>query len=190
MIRRYLLPQMSPLWTTLAPLCLIALIGVVTPTFAQVATTCSNFGSTSAGTPLRLHLNSTADPHGNCVSASSSGSLTPGAVVAGCYDGTEQTPDGFTLDVLTTCTVCQPGQAGCFTYSPPLPTPSTFPIPPGYFPPYDPYDPYDPYNPFNPYDPLSPYYIDPGSLPPDYWFPDIGPPPVMPDSPPRSTIGN
>ena len=170
-----LLKRLRPL---LALLLLPVLAELTSPTFAQVSTTCSSTVTTSAGSPMSLRLNSTADPNGVCRPVDSPTDLVPGASVPACYSGAEQTPDGYTLNHLTNCTVCTPGQSGCNIYFPPPSpiiiypvVPPDYPIPPYWVPDYP--NPWDPWNPWNPWHPW-----DPGGLPPDF-MPDMPPPPPM-----------
>ena len=167
MNRRQLL-SMTPV--RFALLFLIGITGLSATTHAQVQTTCATDLHTSSGTPMTLHLNSTADANGNCVPDTNQAPLTPGTQVGACYDSSETTATGYRLNHLTNCTVCAPDQPGCFTA--PTPTTPTL-IPPGGpgtppIWPYNPWDPWNPYpwNPWNPWDPWGPWV--PGSLPPDY----------------------
>src|SRR5262245_39024958 len=155
----------------LRPLLLLAGFAALTsPTFAQVRTDCVPTLTTSSGSRLNFYLNATANPDLSCRTLSDV-PFVPGTVVPGCYSGTETTLDGheYTLNSLTTCTVCAEGQAGCYVYLPPPrpPVVPTYPVPPihAYYDPDAPWDPHDPWNPWHPWDPsdlwwpscLSPY---------------------------------
>ena len=147
-----------------ALLLLAAFAELASPTFAQVRSTCAPTFTTSEGSPLNLYLNANVDLAGRCRPVSDAPPLQPGDVVPGCYSGSERTPDGYTLNSQTTCTVCAEGQPGCNVYLPPPNPPPFFPYtePPPIHAFYDPYDfrsPYDPYNPWHAYDPW------------DYWWP-------------------
>jgi hypothetical protein len=137
-------------------------------TFAQLRTDCPYSTSTASGSQLNFYLNATASPNGQCTYINSSTPLQPGDVVPGCYSGTEQS-SGYTLNALTSCTVCAEGQSGCYVFLPPpnpitptvdpslLPPPPTFPVPT--FPPILPGEPPPP--------PIYAYYWDPF----DPWYP-------------------
>ena len=155
-------------------LLLFTFAGLSSPAFAQVSSTCGPTTPTASGTPLNLYLNATVRIDGTCEYSNSSTPLAPGAIVPGCYSGTEQS-SGYTLNAQTSCIVCT-GGPGCFVFLPPpnpitpvtdpslLPPLPTFPAPTGPIvpdigPPPPPIGAYywDPSDPWNPY-PNDPWY--------------------------------
>lgn len=172
MLRRHLRARTQTLKASGAALLLIALAGLAAPALAQLPTTCSNFHTTAEGTPMRLRLNHNYTvPNGCQEDPNASNVVAPGTSITGCYDGAEVDPMGNRLGHQTLCFVCQPGQAGCINYSPPMPMPGPVYIPPGMPNPFEglfpsPY-PDDPANPVNPWDGL------PDDEPP--WMPKYGP---------------
>jgi hypothetical protein len=146
-----------------ALLLLAAFAELASPTFAQVRSDCAPFLEIGTERPLVFYLNHTANANLQCVPANNNISLVPGAVVPGCYGGTDRAPDGSTVNLnsLTTCTICAEGQRGCNVYlPPPSPPPPIFVDPSialpqihAFYDPYDRWSPYDPYNPWHPYDP-------------------------------------
>ncbi len=173
MLRRYLRARTQTLKSPLAALSFIALAGLAAPALAQMRTSCPNFGATAAGSPMRLELNRVHTHHNGCEDDPLPVTeAVPGTTINGCYGSDEVDPMGNHLGENTVCTVCQPGQAGCYVYSPPLPMPGPIFIPTN-LPPFNPF-PVDPENP-DPWGvPDNPWDELPDDAPP--WMPKYGPP--------------